>query len=73
MSAQQRLKPPSKFAEFDQDYALFCANRAKYKGIRPRDENCSWCFILEGKQVGSRKRLDDIYQFKLDILQSKKV
>jgi len=73
MTAQQRLKPASRFVEFEQDYDEWQRNRDKYKQIRPKPENCSWYYTLNGKHIGARKRLADIYQFKIECELGKEV
>jgi hypothetical protein len=73
MAAQQRLKTSNIYEDFEKDYEEWQRNRDKYKQIRPKPENCSWYYTVKDKHIGARKRLADIYQFKIECELGKEV
>lgn len=54
-----------KWRLFEDDHDQWQKNRTKYAGISPREENNTFYYRWQGKQVKSCQRLADIYEFKL--------
>ena len=59
------------WADFENDLIEFNSNRPKYKGISSKPENYAWYYRSANKTIATRKRLHEIYEFKIEFESTK--